>query len=180
VSKYHPHALMGKGDWDMLANMPPSRNPNFSPPPDRDMDVTDGQKLTLGNTTLTPYITPGHTPGTISTFVPVTDHGKPYLLAFWGGTAMPQNIEPSATNGGLRSYQHSLGRFIELEDEANVDGFISNHPDLDGSLEKAKQAQNRKAGDPNPWLSNLSTSIRYAMVNFEFVEAMKAAVGDSQ
>jgi metallo-beta-lactamase class B len=180
VDKYHPHVLMGKADWDMLAKMPPSSNPNFSAPPDRDVDVTDGQKLTLGNTTLTLYITPGHTPGTISTFIPVTDHGKPYLLAFWGGTAMPQNVEPSATNGGLRLYQQSLERFINLEEEAKVDGFISNHPELDGSLEKAKLAQNRKPGDPNPWLSNLSTSIRQSMVVYEFMEAMKASVGDTQ
>ena len=47
------------------------------------MDVTDGQKLTLGDTTLTLYITPGHTPATISTVIPVTDHGKPHMLAFW-------------------------------------------------------------------------------------------------
>lgn len=180
VEKYHPHVLMSKADWDMLANMPPSRNPNFSPPPNRDMDVTDGQKLTLGNTTLTLYITPGHTPGTISTFIPVTDHGKPYMLAFWGGTAMPQNIEPNATNGGLRAYQHSLERFINLEEEIKVDGFISNHPELDGSVEKAKLAQNRKSGDPNPWLSNLSTSIRQSMVIYEFMEAMKASVGGTQ
>src|SRR5579862_2313687 len=57
---YHPHVLMSTEDWDMLAKIPPGKNP----PPKRDMDIKDGQKLTLGNTSLTFYLTPGHTPGT--------------------------------------------------------------------------------------------------------------------
>ena len=51
------------------------------------MVATDGQKLTLGDTTLTMYITPGHTLGTISTLIPVKDNGTPHLVAEWGGTA---------------------------------------------------------------------------------------------
>ena len=39
------------------------------------MVATDGMKLTLGDTTLTMYLTPGHTLGTISTLIPVKDHG---------------------------------------------------------------------------------------------------------
>ena len=50
------------------------------------MVATDGQKLTLGDTTLTMYITPGHTLGTISTLIPVKDNGTPHLVAEWGGT----------------------------------------------------------------------------------------------
>ena len=33
------------------------------PQPRRDLVATDGQRLTLGDTTLTLYLTPGHTPG---------------------------------------------------------------------------------------------------------------------
>ena len=50
------------------------------------MVATDGQKLTLGDTTLTMYLTPGHTLGTISTLIPVKDNGTPHLVAEWGGT----------------------------------------------------------------------------------------------
>ncbi len=50
------------------------------------MVATDGQQLTLGATTLTLYLTPGHTLGTISTLIPVRDRGKPHLVAEWGGT----------------------------------------------------------------------------------------------
>ena len=54
--------------------------------PRRDMVATDGQKLTLGDTTLTMYLTPGHTLGTISTLIPVKDNGTPLTVAFPGGT----------------------------------------------------------------------------------------------
>jgi metallo-beta-lactamase class B len=60
---YHPRVLMSAADWEMVAKTRPRAN--FGPPPARDMDITDGQKLTLGGTTLTFYLTPGHTPGTI-------------------------------------------------------------------------------------------------------------------
>ena len=62
---YHPRVLMSAADWDMVAKLPA---PKAGEPgvPAREMDITDGQKLTLGNTTLTFYITPGHTPGTVS------------------------------------------------------------------------------------------------------------------
>ena len=69
---------------------------------------------------------------------------------------------------------------MKIAEDAKVDGFISNHPDLDGSVEKAKQVQNRKAEDPNPWVTDLSTYIRYAMVNYEMMQAMKIAVQQKQ
>ena len=77
---YHPHVIMGAKDWELAA-----REAN---PPRHDMDATDGQKLTLGDTTITIYITPGHTAGTLSFLVPVKDHGQPHLAMEWGGTAL--------------------------------------------------------------------------------------------
>ena len=43
---YHPHVLMSAPDWDMVAVG--AKEPNFPAAPSRDMDITDGQKLTLG------------------------------------------------------------------------------------------------------------------------------------
>jgi len=94
---YHPRVLMSAADWDMVAKT--RLRANFGPPPARDVDITDGQKLTLGGTALTFYLTPGHTPGTISFLVPVTDHGKPHLLSFWGGSALPRALEPGGEIG---------------------------------------------------------------------------------
>ena len=61
--------ILSAADWDLLDRSSGTK-------PKRDMVATDGQKLTLGDTTLTLYLTPGHTLGTISTLIPVKDSGR--------------------------------------------------------------------------------------------------------
>ena len=60
---YHPHVFLAPKDWELAARQ--------ATPCSHDMDATDGQKLTLGDTTITIYIIPGHTGGTLSFLVPV-------------------------------------------------------------------------------------------------------------
>ena len=99
-------------------------------PPARDLEVTDGQKLKLGDTTVTLYLTPGHTPGTVSAIIPVTWNGKPHVIAFWGGTGFPRTVESTPVSGGLIRYEESLKRFTKIGIDAGVDGMISNHSEL--------------------------------------------------
>ncbi len=173
---YHPHVLMSTIDWDMVAKLP-SGGP--APPPKRDMDIVDGQTLTLGKTTLRFYLTPGHTPGTVSLLVPVTDHGTPHLLSFWGGSAAPKELDPRGQPGrmdaGLLSYKQSLERFIKIGEDAGADGFIANHPYRDQTFlndktDKISRNQMRKPGDPSPWIGR-STYIRYMMIGLECIDA---------
>jgi metallo-beta-lactamase class B len=176
---YHPRLLMGTPDWDMIGKLHDSR-PGFGPPPARDLDITDGYKLSLGDTTLTFYLTPGHTPGTVSFLVPVTDNGKPHLLSFWGGSALPRTLEPGAfearaTDMGLLIYKQSLERFIKIGEDGGADGFIANHPYRDQTFlnskdDKISRNLMRKPGDPSPWLGR-STYIRYMMIALECNEA---------
>src|SRR5262249_35539754 len=72
--RYGTRVIMSPADWDMLDRTNGTR-------PKRDLMATDGQKFTLGDTTLTLYLTPGHTPGTISVLIPVKDSGRPHLVA---------------------------------------------------------------------------------------------------
>src|SRR5438132_13474932 len=102
------------------------------PKPKRDMVATDGQRLTLGDTTLTLYVTPGHTPGTISTLIPVKDGGKPHVAAIWGGTAF--NFQKTPEN--FKTYINSAERFRNIVSHARADVIISNHTIFDGSIEK--------------------------------------------
>src|SRR5579884_1711899 len=101
---YHPHVIMGPKDWELAA-----REAN---PPQHDMDATDGQKLTLGDTTVTIYITPGHTAGTLSVFVPVKDHGQPHVAMEWGGTA----LSGATSKEMLESYISNAKRFKDISD----------------------------------------------------------------
>ena len=65
--RFNARVMISAADWDLL-----DRSTNGTKPT-RDMVATDGLKLTLGDTTLTLYLTPGHTLGTISTLIPVKD-----------------------------------------------------------------------------------------------------------
>src|SRR4030095_15255614 len=78
--KFGTRVILSAADWDLLDRSTGTK-------PKRAMVRTDGMKLPLGDTTLTLYITPGHTLGTISTLIPVKDRGTPHLVAEWGGTA---------------------------------------------------------------------------------------------
>lgn len=175
---YHPRVLMSTVDWDMIAKLRNVR-PGFGPPPARDMEIVDGQKLTLGKTTLTFFLTPGHTLGTVSMLVPVTDNGRPHVLSFWGGSALPRELEPRGEAGrmdaGLLTYKQSLERFIKIGEDGGADGFIANHPYRDQTFlndksDKISRNQMRKTGDPSPWIGR-STYIRYMMIALECNEA---------
>ena len=75
--------------------------------PERDITVREGETLKLGETTLHFYVTPGHTPGTLTTVFDVTDWKTPHRVALYGGLGLPRNAE------ALRQYSNSLDRFAE-------------------------------------------------------------------
>lgn len=96
--RYGTHVIMGAPDWDSIikANKMPGGVPK------RDMAASDGQKLTLGDETVTIYLTPGHTPGTLSMIFPVKDNSKTLVVAYSGGTGF-QQCPPRS--GALRDLQ---------------------------------------------------------------------------
>ncbi len=137
---YNPRIIMGPQDWELSA-----REAN---PPRRDIDATDGQKLTLGDTTITIYITPGHTAGTLSVLVPVKDHGVPHLAMEWGGTALSGNTSKEM----LQSYISNAGRLLDIADGAGADVIIVNHTEYNDALARFERTKARKPGEPNPWV----------------------------
>jgi metallo-beta-lactamase class B len=158
--------LMSAADWEMIAA---SRNQNK---PTRDMVVTDGQKLTLGDTTLTFTLTPGHTPGTVSTLIPVKDNGAPHLVAEWGGTGF--NFPRAAET--FRTYAASAEKFRSLAMKAGADTLISNHPNLDGSKTKMAALALRKPGDPHPYVIGKDAVAGYMTVAAECAKAVLAGM----
>ena len=149
--------LMTAVDWDLVENSP--RIP-AAVKPKRDMIVTDGQKLTLGDTTLTFYITPGHTLGTISTLIPVKDNGRPHLVAEWGGTGF--NFEQSRER--FEAYIASAERFGGIVANSGADVLIGNHTNQDGSKIKLPLLAKRKPGDPHPYVIGNDSVRRYIKV----------------
>ena len=151
---YHARVILSPADWDLLAREPNNETVN----PKRDMEATDGQRLTLGDTTLTLYLTPGHTAGTISTLIPVRDGGKTHLAVEWGGTV----ISSSSPIEMLQAYIRSADRFRDLAVKGDI--VITNHTAFDGTLLKNETLLNRKPGDPNPWIVGPDVVRRYLTV----------------
>jgi metallo-beta-lactamase class B len=159
--RFGTRIIMGAPDWDLVARS------TRDPAPKRDIVASDGQKLTLGDTTLTLYLTPGHTPGTISTLVPVKDNGRSHLMAAWGGTAF--NFPRTAEN--FKIYINSAQRFRDIVARAGADGVIANHTNFDGTKVKVPALAKRAAGAPHPFVIGNAAVQRYLTVAEECAKA---------
>jgi len=169
--------LMSEADYALAesrAKAVPGTTPRRSdattpipPAPRRDMVITDGQKLTLGDTTIPLHLTPGHTAGTISMFIPVSDKFGNHLISFWGGSTFPHTAET------LTEYYHSLTRFTGLGRKAGADAIIAHQAMWDGTIEKI--AALRKNPDaPNPFVMTHADMDRYFKVHETCLRAAAA------
>jgi len=174
--RFNARVILTAADWDLLDRSNGTK-------PRRDMVAVDGQKLTLGDTTLTLYNTPGHTMGTLSTLIPVTDHGTPHVAAAWGGTAFnwvanrTAYITPDRPDRfWFQTYSDSARRFKEIAAKAGADVLISNHTIFDGSKTKLPALERRKTGDPHPYVIGTDGVQRYLTVVDECAQAGLARV----
>ena len=156
---YGTRVIMSPADWDVLDKR------TIGTKPKRDIEATDGQKLTLGDTTLTLYITPGHTPGTISTLFPVKDNGTPHLAALWGGVGLNRDAE------SIRAYIRSAERFSAIVKQAGADIIFANHTDWDRSKINLPMLAKRAPGSPNPYIVGNAKVLNFLKVAEECATA---------
>jgi metallo-beta-lactamase class B len=171
--KFGPTVYMSAADWEFAPRWleewtqqtGPAGAAMFGPIPERDAVMDDGQRLTLGDTTITFHLTPGHTPGCLSAVVPVTDGGVPHRIAFWGGTALPEDA------AAKHDYRRSVERFTQIVAEARADGIVTAHPFVDGTLDRIAQLARRRPGDPHPFVTGPDAVRRYMDVHLRCVQA---------
>jgi len=128
--------IMSEADWDTVSkdNSPERLRPQ------KDIVATDGYKLTLGDTTVTIYLTPGPSAGTTSLIFPVKDGNQRHVAAMWGGTGA--NLIRSGVQlfpdrqTMLRSQVAGMKRFIDMQKNAGVDTLITIHAALDKMFDK--------------------------------------------
>ena len=141
---YGARVVLGGGDWDLIekaADMPGGK-------PKRDIVATDGQKITVGDNTVTIVTTPGHTAGTLSYVFTVKDKGKPMTVAYSGGTS---NIPLVNDPEGLTQYINSQQKIAKAAAAAGASILMSNHTEFDGAWIKVRLLAARKPGDPHPY-----------------------------
>jgi metallo-beta-lactamase class B len=162
--KFGTRIVMSAADWDFAERS--TRLP-VEIKPRRDVVAPDGHKLTLGDTTLSLHLTPGHTPGTISTIFTVKDGGRAHTVATWGGTSFNFQLLPE----NFQTYIKSAVSYQEVVKNARADIILSNHTIFDGSLKKLPTLATRKAGDPHPYVVGQDSVQRYVKVAEECARA---------
>jgi metallo-beta-lactamase class B len=176
LKKIAPSArvIMGEKDWDLLAkdNTPGDLKPM------KDMVAKDGEKLTLGDTTVRIYFTPTSTPGSISLIFPVKEGNQTHVGGMLGGDLMRLVQEGVQLYPDMqteaKTYVAAMKRFKEIEDKAGVDALIHPHSEDDNSLLKLDAVRSRKPGDPNPFVIGKDDVDRFMTLHVECGEAQLA------
>ncbi len=168
---YGARVIASAIDWDLMEKSGRSGPFRDTPLPRRDMTMADGQVLALGDTKVTFYVTPGHTPGTLSAIFPVTDKGVRHMVGLNGGTGGGRD------EAGLRASIPSFERWAALTKAAGVDVLVANHPLHSASLEKEEILRHLKPGDPNPFVIGRDAYNRYVRVQAECAKVQLARMG---
>jgi metallo-beta-lactamase class B len=159
--RYHPRVVMGGPDWDLVERHP---NRYKTMAPKRDIVATDGMKITLADTTVTVWLTPGHTPGTLSYTFTVHDRGRPVNVAYSGGTAF--NFVNNTPDPGIKNFQiyiDSQRRMAAKAAEAGATVLLSNHSEFDRAYDKNRMLAGRGKG-PHPYEIGADWVQRYFQV----------------
>lgn len=175
LQKLGARIVMSEADWDLYENSTAEEKAT------RDVVATDGMELTLGDSTVRVYVTPGHTHGTLSTILPVHDNGTSHVAALWGGTLF--NFRDAADDPRdlrLRDYAESAARFREITTNAGADILLSNHTAYDGTTVKLPLLEQRQAGTTHPYVIGQDAVSRYFTVAEECALAARIAEAAAQ
>lgn len=150
---YGAEVLLSAVDWDLMLESEGSQ-----PVPERDGIIEDGQVLEVGDVRFHFTLTPGHTPGTVSTLFEVRDGGETHVAAMWGGTAMQENL------AFYQQYAASARKFEEAVREAGADVIVSNHDIFDDAHRKLLALAEREEGEPHPFVVGTAVALDYLEV----------------
>jgi metallo-beta-lactamase class B len=116
-----------------------------------DRVVKDGDTVSLGGTTLTAHLTPGHTQGCTTWTTDVVEDGRRYRVAFVCSVTVNEGVHLVGNKRVPDIADHYARTFRVLKD-LKPDVFVAEHGsvfDLEGKAEKARALQK---GQPNPFV----------------------------
>ncbi|MEV4110688.1 MBL fold metallo-hydrolase [Nonomuraea sp. NPDC049695] len=152
ADRYGARVMMSRADWDFIAAERPAHAPK------RDLEIADGQKLVLGDTTVAFHHTPGHTPGTVSPIFPVRWKGRRHTAMLWGGTNPPTATADKRTN------LSSVLAFAATMRRAGVDVELNNHGGADYGLARIEELRAGSVGAENPFVIGRARAQRFMKV----------------
>jgi metallo-beta-lactamase class B len=119
--------------------------------PKRDIVATDGMKITLGESTVSLWFTPGHTDGTLSFTFQVLDRGRPVNAVYSGGTALVyEYTDPAWGIKNMQTYINSQRHLAAKAKETGATVLLSNHSEFDEAVKKNRMLAGRGDG-PHPY-----------------------------
>jgi metallo-beta-lactamase class B len=134
-----------------------------------DIDAYHGQKVTLGDTTLTLVHIPGHTAGTMGVLVPVKLRGASHSVIVLAATQMP-------TPASLLQFERVFNEFAR---PMKVEAALNMHANgVQEDLAFLEQIRKNPAG-PNPYLYGPERFNRWMSIMVECGRARLAALGMS-
>ena len=146
--------VAAEGDWTMMEQLGSRPGRGGGPPPrvpKQDMVAREGETLKLGGQTLTFHLTPGHSPGVLTTEgITVYDGGKPYKAIVWGGAGYRGGLaaaEESVRSANKVSQIQGVQVNLQIHSWAGETGYPGG-----GVLERAQMLKSRKPGDPHPFV----------------------------
>ena len=158
--------VYGAPDWDAVekaTNRPGGK-------PKRDLDGTDGMKMSIGDASVQIVTMPGHTAGTLSYLFDIKDRGRTLRVAYVGGTAIPFNADAAYYD----QYISSTRKMAQAAATFGATVLLSNHTEFDNGYYKAHTAANRKGADvANPFEVGAAGVARYFTVVQNCAEAAK-------
>ena len=165
--EYGTKIYMSAVDTQLTKEMPERALMQYAPNPEDpicypDVEIADGEVISLGNTNIKCVLAPGHTPGTMAFFFQATDGEKTLDVGYFGGI------------GFLTLYKEYLAEYkydpnmLEILKETivnlrnySVDIFIGNHPPHNCTLEKRQYMLENPGTNPfinkNGWNILLDT-----------------------
>jgi len=151
--------LMSEADAALLAS---GGTNDFTPytkelmgyrPAEADRILRDGDKVTLGGTTLTCQLTPGHTKGCTTWTMDVTEDGKTHHVVFFGSTSMLPNV-PLVNSAQYPGIADDFTASYKKLKSLRCDVFLAPHAGFFGLAEKAKRLEG--GAKPNPFVDPMA------------------------
>jgi len=150
--RFNAQVVMGEADWQLVETYP-NRYATMAPTRRNGRGIVgyDGMELTLGDTTVTLWQTPGHTPGTLSYTFTAFDNGRPVEVAYSGGTAF--NFVNNTPDPGIQNFQVYIDSQRHIAEQAaavRASVLLSNHSEFDNAVNRNRMLAGRGDG-PHPY-----------------------------
>jgi metallo-beta-lactamase class B len=157
---------MGKPDWDATL---PAQKPE-RPLANRDFDIVEGTTMTLGDTTLSFALEPGHSPGSLAMFIPVTWHGESHTVMLLAGALQTPDRE------AFDALEHIMN---DIARPQNVQGLLNTHPGIYQDTLAALETIRNNPDGPNPLLYERETANRYWSMVVDCARARTVALEEA-